>query len=343
MKKIFFALLALTFVFGTFSCTKDQTVIDPGTTDNPSDPPATPTEPTYQEGVYAPLMKIATINRDESVQVWTWDGEQLLSVYEEGGDSRQFTYSDGRVATATGSMTNLFGMLSGVSGTMTFTYNGTQLKNCTANTDGTDIMLTTFNHADNRISSLDIALDADYLSGMLNDMFTGGVRAVDPKGVTISESDNSIHSDLVWTGKNVTSMVTAGTVPFQLSKETYENLKPYLPLDSSMLRMVDLYFSVANSLPMQIAITDTITYTYDTKINPYYCYMGEVTPSNLSLNNVLSSNNTGSIVVSVALGSPTPVHTQPINERSVYFYEYNDKNYPTKVEGTDNYTITYKE
>lgn len=346
MKKTLFTLFAFTFALAFVACQKEQTVIN--NTDNPgTNPPATPTEPTYQEGVYAPLMKIASLNYDdESVQTWTWDGEQLVSVQGENGDSRQFTYSNGRIASVSGTIGDLMGIISGISGTVSFTYNGTLLKDCTANSDGTDILLALFNHADNRISSVDAAVDADYISSMLNGMIhRGGERKyVDPKQIKLTAEDSSIHADFVWTGKNITRMTTQGSIPFGLSKETYETLKPYMPIDSAMLRLIDMYFMVSNSLPLVIDIADTMDFTYDTKINPFYCYLGDVTPANLSLNNVLSSSNYGRMDISVALGStPTKVLSRPIDERSVYFYEYNDKNYPVKVEGTDNYTITYKE
>ncbi len=344
MKKTFIAFLSVAFALGFVSCQKEQTVVVPIDGDTT---PAVPTEPTYQEGVYAPLLKIASIERDddETVETWNWSGEQLTSVTSNSGTSRQFTYSNGRLSQVTGSMTNLFGVIPGIAGNVSFTYNGTLFKNCTVTSDGTDVVLATFGHADNRVSSIDIALDAEYISEMLNDMITGGMgKSIDPKQITLSEADNSIHADLTWTDKNVTAMTMSGSIPFDLTKETFQALRPYLPIDSSMLRMIDFYFMVANSIPMQIDIVDTLTYTYDNKINPFYCYMGEVTPSNLSLNNVLSSSNYGTIAISVSLGSSTtPVYTQPIDQRSVYFYQYNDRNYPILVEGSDNYTITYKQ
>lgn len=341
MKKTFFVFLSMAFVLGVVSCQKEQTVVTPEDNTTPE-----PTEPTYQEGVFAPLMKIASIDREEGIcETWTWNGDLLTSVTNTDGDTRGFTYANGRLAQVTGSMSNLFGIIPGVAGTVAFSYNGTLFKNCTVTSSGTDVVLATFGHSGDRVSYIDLALDAEYISGMLDGLLTGGKGSrLDPKQILLDTTDNSIHVDMVWNGKDVSQVIVAGDIPFALTKEMYQTIKPFLPVDSSMLALVDLYFILSNTLPMNINVADTIDYTYDNKFNPYFCYFGDINPSCLSLHNILSSNNHGSVSISVTLtSSPMQVTSQPINDRKVFFYEYNDRNYPTTVEGSDNYTITYKQ
>ena len=334
MKKTFTAFLALALALGFTACEKEQTVVTP----DDDSTPTTPTEPTYKEGVYAPLMQIASIDREEGTcETWNWEGDQLVSVTTTDNDTRTYTYANGKLATARGSVF-------GISGDATFSYNGNQMTSCRLNNQGADVALVTFRHADNRISGADVALDAEYISGMLDGLLLGGKgHRIDPKGILLDTTDNSIHVDLLWNGKDVSQVLVAGDIPFQLTKEMYETIKPYLPVDSSMLALVDLYFLFSNALPMNINVADTIDYTYDTKINPYFCYFGNINPTSLSLHNTLSSDNHGAVNISVTLtGSPMQVTSQPLNDRKVYFYEYNDRNYPVMVEGSDNYTITYR-
>jgi hypothetical protein len=338
MKKVFIVFAATALALGFVACTEKENI-------TPTGGDTTPTEPTYQEGVYAPLMKIETLNYDDgTVQTWNWNGEQLMSV-TEGNDSRQFTYSNGRIAQVSGTMSNLMGMIPNVTGVVSFTYNGNLLDKSTVNSDGTDLALMTFNHADGKISSVDAAVDAEYISGMLDGMMTGAKgQKINPKQILLDTSDNSIHAELVWEGKNVKQMVVMGNIPFELSKEAYETLKPYLPVEQAMLSLIDLYFLVSDAIPLQISISDTMDYTYDNKINPYYCYMGELVPANLSLNNYLTMSSHGTATISVTLTeTPMKVVSQPINDYEEYTYEYNEKNYPTYVEGSKNYSITYKQ
>lgn len=336
MKKTFIAFLSVAFALGFVSCQKEQTVVIPIDGDTT---PAVPTEPTYQEGVYAPLMKIASIDREEATsETWTWTGDLLTSVTTTEGGTRQFTYDNKRLVRATGSE-------SGIGADATFAYNGDQMVRCVASNSGTDVMMLSFSHANGRINGADIALDAEYISSMLDGLFPMGKgKHVDPIQILLDTTDNSARIDLTWDGKNVSQLRVTGDIPFQLSKEMYEALKPYLPVDQSILSLIDFYFMVSNALPMQIVVSDTIDYTYDTKINPFFCYFGDIDPTCLSLNNVLSATTHGSVAINVTLTqNPMQVFSQPIDDRKVYFYEYNDRNYPTMVEGSDNYTITYKQ
>ena len=336
MKKTTILLFSAALALGFVSCTKEQKVepINGG-----GDNPPTPTVPTYQEGVFAPIMKVVTINKDDgNTESWNWEGEQLKSVTSTESGTRRFTYQNGKLNSTTGSVL-------GVDGDVNFFYNGNELSRCTANNNGTEMALVTFSHANGRINGADIALDAEYISGMLDGfLLSGKNKHFDPKQLTLTEDDNCIHMDFTWNGDDVTSVVTTGLIPFDMTKEMYQSIRDYLPVSETILSLVDIYFLVNNALPMRISIADTIDYTYDNKINPFFCFFGDITPTNLSLHNVLTAINYGNVSISVVLSSnPMQIYTQPMDETETYTYQYNDRNYPTRVEGSDSYTIIYKQ
>lgn len=331
MKKSIIILLAATIVMGAVSCKKEKN--EP--TNN------VPTEPTYQEGVYAPLMKIETINYEDNnnIETWNWNGEELTSITSTNNGTRNFTYNDGKIARVNGG-------IMGINGIINFTYNGDQLKQCTVNNEGSDLALVSFTHAENKINGADVAIDVDYVVSMLRELIPGlPTKSVNTKGIKLSESDNNAHVDFIWDNKNIKQMKMSGDIPFEVTKEMYESIKPYLPLEESVLSMIDIYFLMQNSLHLQISVSDTIDYTYDMEgFNPYFCYMGDVSPVNLSLNNVASASTHGKINLSVNLtGNPTQLFSRPNEDQENYTYTYNEKKYPTKVQGTKNYTITYKQ
>lgn len=338
MKKLFLPLAATALMMLAAACNKEQIVDPPAEDDTTHVTPPAIEEPTYQEGIYEPLMKIASIEKDDgNTDTWNWTGDLLTSVSSTDGTSRQYTYDNRRLVSATGAAF-------GASGDVMFTYDGDQLARCMVSTNDSTLAMLTFNHADGRISGADVAVDARYISGMLDGLIPSmrKGRLFDPKQITLDENDNSIHVDFVWSGKDVARVVVTGDIPFELTKEMYEAMKPYLPVDSSQLALVDLYFMISNSLPMQILVNDTIDYTYDNKINPFYCYLGEINPTCFSLHNVLSASNQGRVAINVTLMSPMQVFEQPIEDYKVYTYDYNDRNYPVEVIGSENYTITYR-
>ena len=331
MKKAFISFFAAALALGFVSCNKENSVEPIG------DDPA-PTEPTYQEGVYAPLMKVSAITYDDgTAETWTWDGNLLTSVASTGGDTRQFSYNGQHVVGTAGTE-------SGVPAQVSFTYNGNDLAKCVMNNNGTDVMMLTFSHAGGKVSGADVALDAEYISGMLDGLLLKGKgKHVDPKQVFLDANDNCARLDFVWNDKDVAQMVVSGSIPFALTREMYETIKPYLPVDESILSIADMYFLLSPSLPLSINVSDTIDYTYDNKINPYYCYLGEVDPTNFSLHNVLTAISHGKVSISANLfQNPMQLFEQSLGDYKEYSYQYNDRNYPTAVEGSENYTITYK-
>lgn len=338
MKKTFFMILAAAMALGLVSCKKDDSVtpLDGGET--------TPSWPTYQEGVYAPLMKVASIKYTNGTsQTWTWSGEMLTAVSGSTTGSHHFTYSNGRVSQVSGNLSGS-SWLSG-SGTTTYTYDGNQLKECTMTRSGEDVAIVTFKHANGKVSGMDIAMDASYISDLINGLFsTFSGKQTDPKAVTLTSADSCMHLKYVWEGDNVKRVVSRSVFPFEISKDMFDAISPYLPIDESITSMLNIYFMLYDAIPMSVNINDTTVYTYDNKVNPYYCYLGELDAANFSLNNVLTKTTTGSISIALnILQSSMQLYSIPTNDSEQYQYQYNDKNYPTTVSGSESYTITYKE
>ena len=95
---------------------------------------------------------------------------------------------------------------------------------------------------------------------------------------------------------------------------------------------------LTGDFPLVLSIKDTLSYTYDSKKNPYYMMLSEgPMAKSLSINNPLTEHNSG--VVDFNLSATIPIlnielplsQSVPISFDNSWAYNYNEKGFPTCI------------
>lgn len=358
MKKFLVAICALAMMAGAVSC-KDKENEDPIEEER---------VPEYAEGVFNPVMQLSTVAMDSvTIEEYVWEGDQLTSIRYSDGTTVNYTYENGKLSKLTANV-------EGENEEVRYYYTGNLLASCELDVAGVKMMDMVMKHNDmNRIDSATVTMNIEYLSSLLGDITGKGRVLVNLLGRSTTETlakmaqvakmDNSKFSltgqniilSLGWNGENVNAQYLSASLEVSLSSaditaigdaglfEIPEEMATLLPLIDMM-----------GGLPFGITLTDTVTATYDTYYNPNYCNFGGLLSMSLdspnlfgmlSLNNVLTTQHNGSVVLSMSFGGQTQeLYNLPIaDEYNEASYQYNDKKYPTQKDTPEGlYTYTYK-
>lgn len=350
MKKFAVAVCALAMLASIVSCKKKP---------NEDDPIVKDPVPEYAEGVFHPVMHLSTVAEDGTItEEYTWNGEDLASIRYTDGSVVNYTYENGKIS-------KISTTIEGSSMEVRYFYTGNQMSKCEVYADAQKAIDMLMRHNEqNKINGATVTIDQDFLLSLVGDL-TGKaaflnnvcgeavtkamtkmakIAAKDMRKLTIDSQVIELSCD--WAGENVSNQYVSAVVNVKLSSEDLTGLGDILPEEiQAMLSLI-----VMGGLPLSLTLNDTISATYDNYYNPNFCNWGglmsmDFTNPNLagmlSLNNVLTTTNNGTISISINLGQPAELFNQPIaNEYNEYTYLYNDKKYPTQMNAGET-TITY--
>lgn len=347
MKKFVLSLTALALLAGVVSCERENVVPTPE-----PDP-----VPVYAEGIYHPVKKIATLNQNGATQQWTWVGNNLSEIVDADGQTISFSYSGDYI-------TRVYSQQSDAE-ELRYTYSNGQFQTCEVYYNGGKAMTMALQHdATGKVNVADIDIEDSFLMSMMGGMFGKGsaveqllgsraVRLIaDMAGVVyrngmpkLSVSNKTFSMQLVWSGDNVVQQVTGGTITFAISADDLAMLEQLGVIPEEYLSIAQLAIQFGGgSLPLQLTMADTTICTYDDHYNPLFCNWGQMfSPTNLSLNNVVSSASFNVVKLDVVIpmsGQTFNLLNQSDTASASYRYEYNANGYPSQVTGTDG-TITY--
>ncbi len=329
MKKLFVALCAVT-VLALGACQKENQQ-----TQTPSGN-STPNEPVLLqgEGIFNPGAHIVTVKLEgENSEAWTWSNGKLRKItpYENGSlneaNALTVSYTGDRIS-----------QITDPTATLTFTYDSENLATATVNTGGANgLTASVTERANNKIRKIEAGMSGEIINQYIN-LFSGmGVKSNEK----FSCDTLSAEVTLNWTGDNVTrAEIVANTVVTVTLAELAQ-----IPQVAAMIEgnsMAQLAVATMGNMPLDLTVQmfDTVEYTYDENLNPYYWFLGDNLSefSRLSKANMLTKVAHTSLIINLP-ESITSVLTDipssfdmPLSERTSHIgYEYNDDGFPVKA------------
>ena len=350
MKKVLLTLCAVGLL-SLVACKKDST-----DTDHPT--PVTPPEPEVVsgDGVFNPAAKIAQVRLNGQLsQEWVWEDGLLQTILQADAngnlvENNWFDYDNSRLQ-------SMVMLVQGMPVTVDYTYLNRYLQQADATSSGIHVVDIIVDHnTNNKINHLTFNVNNMLLNLLLQFMgsdFGGGFFS---KGATsampskLSVDSTSINMDLEWQGDNVARQIITADIDGSV---TLGEVKQMINLDSLLgptIGAVVAYLPDTTTLPLHVALSDTISMTYDNQHNPYYGFLGALQTTGLSANNVITSDRSGTALLTVSFVTPfgampftLPYPLQGGSE--VYSYTYNASGYPeTVVDGEGGVTqYTYNQ
>lgn len=344
MKKLFVALCAVAML-ALGACQKEdlqpQNSSDHPTPSTPTNPPDNPDRPDQPEpplvqgeGIFNPGAHIVTVKFEgENTEAWTWSNGKLTKItpYENGAlneaNSITVSYEGDRVKQINESI-----------GTMTLSYNGDEITSAVVSAAGVDVLSATVTErANNKIRKISVGMSGDIINQYIY-LFSGMGMKSNSK---LSCDTVSAEVTLNWQGDNVSriELVANATVTSTLSELAQIPQIAALIEGNSVAQMA---IATMGSLPIPVSLLlhDTVDYTYDQNLNPYYWFLGDNLRdfSRLSKANMLSmvAHTSATLTlpesIAEALQNVPSSITLPLPGRSAQFgYEYNSKGFPTKA------------
>ena len=343
MKRIIVTLCAVALVAGAVSCKKEK-IEDP--------------VPVYAEGIYHPVMKIATVSEDGVVtQEWNWVGDNLDKIATPDGGATTYSYSGNYISkvAATGEQMEEIRYYYGENNTFA---------SCEIYYDGAKAVEMDFTHnAAGKLSGANIKIEDSFLLNLASGLLGFGSSFEKLVGRQAAESmitmtklqyaktpkftmgNKEFGMTLEWNGENLSNQILNGNASIILDTNDLNLLQMFLDIPEEYLGLIQMAMMFQGGLPLTLNLSDTIACTYDTNYNPFFCNWGEIfSHRNLSLNNALSMTNVGSVAISASLmGQTMELYKYPLNQYAEYQYQYNDKRYPIKVSSDTDLEYTYKQ
>ena len=347
MKKVLFSLCAIALVAGIVSCKKEKI--------EPIEPDPVPV---YAEGVYHPVMKIASINEDGVLtQEWNWVGDNLDKIAAPDGGTTMYNYSGNYISkvSTTGDQTQEIRYFYGENNTFA---------SCEVYYEGAKALAMEFTHnAAGKLSGANIVVEDSFLLSLATGLLGSGsffeklvgreaaekmiaiAKIQHAKSPKFSVGSKELGMTLEWEGENLSKQIINGNASVVLDTNDLNLLRMFIDIPEEYLGMIQMFMALQGGLPLSLTISDTISNTYDTNYNPFFCNWGEIfSYRNLSLNNALTMTNSGSVAISASvLGQSMDLFNYPLNDYAEYQYQYNDKRYPTKVSSDTDVEYIYKQ
>lgn len=345
MKKIVLVIGALAML-GAVSCKKDN--------------PEPEAVPTYAEGKYQPIEKIATISEDGNLtQEWTWSNNNLDHIVMAGSGMTTISY--------TGDFISKVANTGGQKEELRYTYANNMFAGCDIYYNGNEaINFSNMLHgANGKISSADMKIADGFLLSMIGDLFGNGGGLLKTLGKPLtnqlaniakirSQMNNgkfefggtTMNMAMVWDGDNLKQQIIHGDITMNITTEDIDLLSQFLPIPDEYKSLIELAMMLGGGrLPINIAYNDTANCTYDNNYNPMFCNWTQMfSPQNLSINNATVVEHHGAMTMGITMmGQTTTLANNPLNSTETYIYEYNDKKYPTRMSGETNVIYTYKQ
>lgn len=345
MKKLSLSLLALTMIVSVLSCKKDPSPQDEARV------------PTYKEGVYNPVMKVASVTKNgESDQDWTWQGDKLDHITWIGGEEKTYTYTDGYISKVVSNQS--------LGEELRYTYADGRMTKCEVYYSGALALEINLQHNEGgKISGGDITIDDNFLMTLAGQLLGGGslfekllgtptatamvrmAQIAKADGEKLSITNKTFTSAFVWNGENVDKQIVEGSLVLNVTADDLELIQQLIDIPEEYLSMIQMIMMAGGgSIPLQVGVADTISATYDNMYNPMFCNWGDIiSPQTLSRANVLFLSNNAAITLSLSvMGQNQELLRRPFSSTEEYLYEYNDQKYPIKATGNDEIIYTYK-
>lgn len=347
MNKCLFFAISLSVSSLLFSCKPDDTPNTGGNGEN------TPQE-RLAEGIYEPDNKISSVAYDGvTEEQWSWADRRLDHVSYEYGSMITCGYNGDYLSTVTS-------VEDGITMESRFFYNGGFLSNYEIYQDNMLVVSARVTHnASNKISNTVFTISDEYIEMIMGDIVgmktlsnivgervaqsvlrMAKLKALDSDKAELTGT--SVVAAYDWEGDNVVEERMSLSVNMTLSAEELSMLETMFGVD-----VPDAIISLIGStgLPLQIAMADTMSYTYDDKRNPYcYCWVEGITATTLSCNNPVSVAESGNESIAISMmGQVVPLQESPYESNSTFVYTYNEANCPISVVSNDgsSKTITY--
>ena len=325
MKKIVAPLIALAVLLSAVSCKK---------TEDAHEIPAP--VPVYKEGVFHPVMKLASISDDGTVtQEWNWIGDNLDRITRNGTVLKTYSYE--------GDMIMRVSNNEGLGEELRYTYANGQMTKCELYYQ--DVLAVTVDLQHNAEGKLSGGIEQLLGSSMAKNQVQFAKIADRAGDSKFSIGDKSFTLGFVWNGENVDKQIINGRFVVNVSSEDLEMVQNFMDIPEEYLSMIQMAMMLGGgTLPLQVDLADTITATYDEMYNPMFCNWGEIfSPQTLSRSNVLVMNNYFEVALSVSMmGQSMELLRRPTETLEEYTYQYNDKKYPVKVMGDSEIIYAYK-
>ncbi len=313
MKKLIFSMAMVALLVGAVSCNKDKEKED---------------QSNSKEGIYAPEMKIASILDEGDVdETWNWGSSKLASI-DGRGVTTTFDYNGNRMSVITLSE-------GGQSQQLKYTYEEGWMTKLSIISDNKNLLVADIRHnANDQISGMNATLNADYLMELFGSLMSGAKRPT-PK---FQLTNQDIQMEYVWEGENVKQMIVSANITSTINVNDITSIIDEETLESILGDYAGFLPMLTGDFPLVLSIKDTLSYTYDSKKNPYYMMLSEgPMAKSLSINNPLTEHNSG--VVDFNLSVTIPIlnielplsQSVPISFDNSWAYNYNEKGFPTCI------------
>lgn len=314
--------------------------------------------PTYKEGVYNPVMKVALVTKNgESDQEWTWQGDNLDHITWIGGEVKTYTHTDGYITKVVSDLS--------LGEELRYTYANSKMTQCEVYYSGALALQIDFQHNEaGKISGGQITVDDNFLMTLAGQLLGKGSSFEKLVGTPTAETlvqmarinkasgdaklnitDKHFSTTIVWNGENVDKQIVEGSLVLNVTADDLELIQQLIDIPEEYLSMIQMIMTAGGgSIPLQVGVADTISATYDNMYNPMFCNWGDIiSPQTLSRSNVLSLSNNAAITLSISvMGQNQELLRRPFSTTEEYLYEYNDQKYPIKATGNDEIIYTYK-
>lgn len=307
------------------------------------DPADTNPQQTGGDGIYNPGAKIATVTTDNEVQTWTWNGSKLdrIETTDLNGDAtgvQQFSYNGNRISSITQTV-------AGVATETRINYAGNLISSIGILTDGNQSVTATVSHnADNKISRMDLDIDASYFGNLLGMLMQGGFNFKDAKGNSkLSLNSATVYATFEWQGDNVSRMIVNADIDGGISMD---DISQFVDLTEVLGEAASFASLIQGEQPLVISLRDTMEFTYDNNHNPMQGLIGILDPTALSANNAILTDNHGMADITLTLNIPIlgayPIErSEPIVRVTDLFYTYNEAGFPLTVHDDEGNQTTY--
>ena len=346
MKKFVVILSACALVAGAVSCKKEKI--------EPIEDPV----PVYAEGIYHPVMKLATVTEDGVLtQEWNWVGDNLDKITSPDGGATTYNYTGNyisKVSTA-GDQTE----------ELRYYYDeSNKFTKCEIFYDGMQAVTMNLTHnAAGKLSGAEVLVEDSFLLSLASGLLGGGSLFEQLVGRQAAESmiimaklqhaknpkftmgSKEFGMVLDWNGENLSSQVINGNASVILDTNDLNLLQMFLDIPDEYLGLIQMAMMFQGGLPLTLTLKDTIACTYDTNYNPFFCNWGEIfSHRNLSLNNASTMRMSGAVSISASMmGQTMDLYSYPLSDYQEYEYQYNEKRYPTQVSSGTEVLYTYKQ
>lgn len=346
MKKLFVTLCTLALLVSIASCKKEKEPV----VENPI--------PVYKEGVYHPIMKVATVSEDGNiVQEWSWLGDNLDHITWTGEGDKSYSYNGDLITKVVSNQ--------GLGEELRYTYTGEQMTKCEVYYEEELAVSIDLQHNEaGKISGGMITIDDNFLMNLAAQLLGQGSFFEKLVGTRTAETmvqmakiakaqndskfsiaNKSFTMNLEWNGENVDKQILNGSFVVNVTSEDLEFVQNFFEIPEQYLSIIQMVMAMTGgNLPLQVTLSDTIVATYDNMYNPMFCNWGEVfSQLTLSRANILNQENHFDVALAISvMGQTQELFRRPEDTFAEYSYEYNDKHYPTKVISDTEIIYTYK-